>query len=53
MIVFLRAFVRDTSGSPATEYAILASVIGVAIIGALQALGVSVAGLYASVTAAF
>ena len=53
MIVFLRTLVRDTSGSPATEYAVLASLIAVAIIGTMQALGITVAGLYASVSAAF
>lgn len=53
MIEFLRAFVRDSAGSPATEYAVLASLIAVAIIGTLQALGITVSGLYASVSAAF
>ena len=49
---FLLNFAREQSGSPATEYAILASLIGVAIVGSLEVLGVGVAGLYAAVSGA-
>ena len=53
MRYFLQDFAADDAGSPATEYAIMASLIAVAIVGTLQVLGVSVAGLYATVSAAF
>ena len=53
MSSFLKQFAADQSGSPATEYAIMASLIAVAIVGTLQIVGVSVSGLYATVSGAF
>ena len=35
----LRKLLRDTTGSPAVEFAIVASVISLAALGAFQALG--------------
>ena len=52
MVSFLRAFCHDTSGSPATEYALMASLIAVALIGAFEALGGGITGLYNSLSAA-
>lgn len=35
----LKKFLKDTKGSPAVEFAIVAAVISVAALGAFQALG--------------
>lgn len=43
----------DTGGVAAIEYALLASLVFLAIVGALQALGPIVAGMFNTVAAAF
>ncbi len=40
------SFIKDESGATAIEYALLAGLIGVAIIGAVTALGGSISGLF-------
>ncbi|MCW5772486.1 MAG: Flp family type IVb pilin [Rhodospirillaceae bacterium] len=44
-----RAFLRDEKGATAIEYALIAALVAVAIIVALEALGTSLGGLYDSV----
>lgn len=44
-----RAFFREEEGATAIEYALIAALVAVAIIVALEALGTSVGGLYDSV----
>lgn len=45
-------FVRDESGATAIEYGLIAALIAVVIIGALQALGPKLKATFASITAA-
>jgi pilus assembly protein Flp/PilA len=47
-----RRFLSDERGATAIEYAMIAAGIAAAIIAAVNALGVSVVGLYQSVEAA-
>ena len=46
----LRLFFKDESGATAIEYGLIAALIAVVIIGALQALGVSLNTKFTSVT---
>lgn len=46
-------FMRDEDGVTAIEYALLASLIAVFIVGAVGTLGVSVNGLFTRVAAGF
>ncbi len=47
-----RRFLRDERGATAIEYALIAAGIAVAIVSAVNSLGVSVKGMYDSVSAA-
>jgi pilus assembly protein Flp/PilA len=44
-------FVRDESGATAIEYGLIAALIAVAIITAVQALGVKLTGTFDAITA--
>jgi pilus assembly protein Flp/PilA len=46
------SFMRDEGGATAIEYAMIASGIGVAVAGAIVALGSTVKGLFVSVSTA-
>ncbi len=43
-------FVRDESGATAIEYGLIASLIGVAIIAGVKALGTNLSGTFAKVS---
>lgn len=43
-------FVKDESGATAIEYGLIASLIGVAIIAGVKALGTKLSGTFAAVT---
>ncbi len=45
----LRRFLKDTSGATAIEYALIAAGISVVIVNAVNALGVTVTGLFTKV----
>jgi pilus assembly protein Flp/PilA len=47
-----RRFLRDERGATAIEYAMIAAGIAVAIVAAVNALGVSVLGMYETIKAA-
>ncbi len=47
----LKAYLSDESGATAIEYGLMAALIGAAIIIAVDALGVSLGGLYDGVAA--
>jgi pilus assembly protein Flp/PilA len=49
MIKFLKNFVADESGVTAIEYALIASLIAVFIIGSLSALGTKLSSEFAEV----
>ena len=49
----LRDFVRDDGGATAIEYALIASGIAAAIIAVVMTLGISVQGMYQSVSNGF
>jgi Flp pilus assembly pilin Flp len=51
VVEFLRRFSMDEAGSPATEYAIMASLIAVVLIGSFEVLSGSVSGLYNTIAA--
>jgi pilus assembly protein Flp/PilA len=46
----IRKFLRDESGATAIEYGLIAALVAVAIIVALQALGSSLDGLFTTVS---
>lgn len=48
----VRRFVRDERGTSAIEYAMIAAGIAVAIVAAVNALGVSVLGMYETIKTA-
>jgi pilus assembly protein Flp/PilA len=48
----IRRFIRDERGATAIEYAMIAAGIAVAIVAAVNALGVSVLGMYQTIAAA-
>jgi len=50
---FLQAYAADAQGTTAIEYSVIAGGIALAIIVAVELLGISVAGLYAQVVAVF
>ena len=52
MIKSVRMFFADQSGATAIEYALIASLIAVFLIGALSALGTSLSSEFAEVGAA-
>ena len=47
---FLVTFIRDELGATAIEYGLIASLIGVAIIAGVQALGTNLSGTFAKVS---
>jgi pilus assembly protein Flp/PilA len=49
MIKFLRNFLADEAGATAIEYALIASLIAVFIIGSLQVLGTKLSSEFAEV----
>jgi len=49
MIKFLKVFAADDSGATAIEYALIAALIAVFIIGALSALGTNISSEFAEV----
>ena len=53
MIKSLKQFVANESGATAIEYALIASLIAVFIIGALSALGTNLSSEFAEVGSAF
>jgi pilus assembly protein Flp/PilA len=52
MNALFKMFVADDSGATAIEYALIASLIAVFIIGALQVLGTSLSSEFAEVSGA-
>ncbi len=50
MIVLMRNFLRDESGATAIEYGLIASLIGVAIIAGVRALGTQLSETFAKVS---
>ena len=52
MLNHVRAFIRDCSAATAIEYAIIASGVFVAIVAAVNSVGVTLNGAYSSVSAA-
>ena len=49
MVTRLKQFAADESGATAIEYALIAVLVGIAIIGAVTALGDSLKAIFASV----
>jgi pilus assembly protein Flp/PilA len=49
---FLKSFINDDSGATAIEYALIASLIAVAIIGGVTALGTRLSQEFSEVSAA-
>lgn len=49
MLIQLKHFVADQSGATAIEYALIAVLVGIAIIGAVTALGDSLQAIFSSV----
>ncbi|MBK1666799.1 Flp family type IVb pilin [Rhodovibrio sodomensis] len=47
---FIKTFARDESGATAIEYALIAALIAVAIVGAATAVGTDISGLFNSVS---
>ena len=52
MIKSVRMFFADQSGATAIEYALIASLIAVFLIGALSALGTNLSSEYAEISSA-
>lgn len=52
LVEFLCRFTRDESGSPATEYALIASLLAVGLIGGFTALAGGVSNLYSAIASA-
>lgn len=46
----LKSFIRDESGATAIEYGLIASLIGVAVIAGVRALGTNLSGTFAKVS---
>jgi Flp pilus assembly pilin Flp len=53
LVEFLCRFSRDDAGSPATEYALIASLLAVGLIGGFTALAGGVTNLYNAIASAF
>jgi len=53
VIKLARRFTADIGGSTATEYAMIASVIALALLAALPGLSTSVGGLFSGIASAF
>ena len=52
MFEFLSRFSRDEAGSPATEYALIATLLAVGLIGGFTALAGGVTNLYNTIASA-
>jgi pilus assembly protein Flp/PilA len=50
MKISLKAFIRDQSGATAIEYGLIASLVAVAIIGGVKALGTNLSGTFSKVS---
>jgi pilus assembly protein Flp/PilA len=50
MSTIVKSFIRDESGATAIEYGLIASLIGVAIIAGVRALGTNLSGTFAKVS---
>jgi pilus assembly protein Flp/PilA len=50
MLKFIQRFARDESGATAIEYALIAALIAVAIVGAATTLGEDIAALFTTVS---
>jgi pilus assembly protein Flp/PilA len=50
MKVAFKKFVKDQSGATAIEYGLIASLVGVAIIAGVKALGTNLSGTFAKVS---
>jgi pilus assembly protein Flp/PilA len=46
----IKSFIRNESGATAIEYGLIASLIGVAIIAGVKALGTNLSGTFAKVS---
>ena len=53
MLQTFQHFLNDQSGATAIEYALLASLIGIAIVTTVTAVGVKLTGSYSNIAAAF
>jgi pilus assembly protein Flp/PilA len=53
MLQTFQRFLSDQSGATAIEYALLASLIGIAIVTTVTAVGVKLSGSYSNIAAAF
>lgn len=53
MVKYCRNFVADQSGATAIEYALIASLIAVFIVGSLAALGTRLSAEFSEVSAVF
>jgi pilus assembly protein Flp/PilA len=51
-MVHVKKFLNDSTGATAIEYALIASLIAVALIGALSALGTRLSGEFSEVSSA-
>lgn len=49
MTKIFKSFIRDESGATAIEYGLIASLVGVAIIAGVRALGTGLSGTFAKV----
>jgi pilus assembly protein Flp/PilA len=50
MQVNLKRFIRDESGATAIEYGLIASMVGIAIIAGVKALGTTLSGTFSKVS---
>jgi pilus assembly protein Flp/PilA len=50
---FLSSFLRDTGGATAVEYAMIAVLVGLAVVGGATALGQAVAAKFQGVSTSF
>jgi pilus assembly protein Flp/PilA len=50
MLARLKKFAKDESGATAIEYGLIASLVGVAIIASVRALGTKLSGSFAKVS---
>jgi pilus assembly protein Flp/PilA len=50
--MLLKTFVRDRAGATAIEYGLISSLIAVAIIAALDSLGIDLGALFGTISAA-
>lgn len=53
MVAVLRTLLRNRSGVTAIEYALIAGLVAIVIVAAVETLGTSVSGLFSSVIGGF